>query len=64
MNKVHKLNLKLLKPNRGEKKCFYSCDSCDRIYHQDLMISYLPSSYAYYKDTTKYFCIRCYNKKF
>ena len=59
--KVIKL-VKLVK--RKDKKWFYSCASCDKTYHQDLMISYLPSNYGYYKDTAKYFCIRCYNKKF
>lgn len=57
--------IKLVKPvKRRDKKLFYSCDSCDKTYHQDLMMSYLPSSYAYYKDIAKHLCIRCYNKKF
>jgi hypothetical protein len=65
MNKVHKLNLKLIKPrNKRDNIKFYTCDSCGKKYHQDLMISYLPTNYGYYKDDSTHHCIRCYNGKF
>ena len=57
--------IKLVKPvNRKDNKVFYSCYSCERKYHQDLMISYLPPNYGYYKDKGMHYCIKCYNKKF
>jgi plasmid replication initiation protein len=64
MNKVHKLNIKLIKHNRRDNKVFYTCYLCHREYHQDLTISYLPTNYGYYKDSSRHYCIKCFNLKF
>ena len=48
---------------KGKVK-YYTCNSCNTKYHEDLMISYLPTNYGYYQDDSTHYCIKCYNLKF
>ena len=47
------------KGNEGKHKCH----DCDREYTQPVMIPFIGTNNNY-DDSTEWFCLRCYNKRF
>ena len=42
----------------------HTCTDCQRLYISDNMMSYRSAGWDYYGETPKWFCIKCFNKRF
>jgi transposase-like protein len=61
--KFSKRSISSIKKHRKEK-VRYNCTDCQRLYISENMMSHRSAGWDYYKETSKWFCIRCFNKRF